>query len=68
VNAIVNGESLELPAGAKIADVLTILDASPSQTGVAVAVNGEVVPRGNWTSTVIDEDDRVEVLNAIGGG
>jgi sulfur carrier protein len=68
VNAIVNGEPRELPPGAKIADVLTMLDASPSQTGVAVAVNGEVVPRGRWSSRLIDEDDRVEVLNAIGGG
>jgi sulfur carrier protein len=36
--------------------------------GVAVAVDGEVVPRGQWTSTELREGQKVEVLQAVQGG
>ena len=36
--------------------------------GVAVAVDGEVVPRGEWESTELHEGQRVEVLQAVQGG
>ena len=36
--------------------------------GVAVAVNGAVVPRSTWASAPLAEDDRVEVLTAAQGG
>jgi sulfur carrier protein len=38
------------------------------QRGLAVAVNGEVVPRTGWPATVLREGDRVEVLSAAQGG
>ena len=36
--------------------------------GTAVALNGEVVPRGEWQTAPLREGDRIEVLHAIGGG
>jgi sulfur carrier protein len=36
--------------------------------GIAVAVNGEVVPRGAWPATALRERDRIEVLGAAQGG
>lgn len=36
--------------------------------GVAVAVNGEVVPRTRWAGTALVDGDRVEVLTAAQGG
>jgi sulfur carrier protein len=38
------------------------------ERGVAVAVDGEVVPRGQWTSTELHDGQRVEVLQAVQGG
>jgi sulfur carrier protein len=35
---------------------------------VAVAVDAEVVPRGEWETTKLDDGARVEVLRAIQGG
>jgi sulfur carrier protein len=35
---------------------------------VAVALDGEVVPRGEWQSTPLAEGGQVEVLEAVGGG
>jgi sulfur carrier protein len=41
---------------------------TPQPRGVAVAVNGEVVPRTDWPATVLRGGDRVEVLSAAQGG
>jgi sulfur carrier protein len=67
VNVTVNGEAQELADGAHVADVVAEL-AGDRKTGIAVALNGEIVPRSAWTAVALDEDDRLEVLSAIGGG
>ena len=36
--------------------------------GVAVALDGEVVPRGEWSTTAVREGQQVEVLHAVQGG
>jgi sulfur carrier protein len=62
----VNGEPRELPGNATVASLVKGLSA-PSR-GVAVAVDGEVVPRGEWTGTPLRDGVRVEVVAAIQGG
>ena len=64
----VNGERREVPSQTTVAEILALLDVSPAGRGVAVALEGEVVPRGAWISTPIPEDARLEVLAAIQGG
>ena len=68
VNVLVNGEDRALQPGATVADVVRSLDLAPDARGVAVALDGEVVIRGAWGSTVLAEGSRIEVLGAIGGG
>jgi sulfur carrier protein len=68
VTVIVNGEPAEVAAGATVAELLAHLGHPPSGAGVAVAVNGEVVPRSAWRATGLGERDRVEVLGATQGG
>jgi thiazole synthase len=63
-----NGEALELPAGATLADAVRRSGAGEGGRGVAVALDGEVVPRGEWEATPLREGGRVEVLAAIQGG
>jgi thiazole synthase len=64
-----NGEDLELPAGAKLAEaVREAAELAGASRGVAVALDGEVVPRGEWPSTALAEGSKVEVLAAIQGG
>ena len=36
--------------------------------GVAVAVNGKVVPRDEWDKTQINKDDRIEIVHIVRGG
>jgi sulfur carrier protein len=63
----VNGDETELPQGATVAALIERLDL-PGGRGVAVAVDAEVVPRGEWERHALDDGDRVEVLRAIQGG
>ena len=64
----VNGTATEVPDGATVAGVLAELEVPSVARGVAVAVQGEVVPRGEWVSTSLRDGDRVEVVSAIQGG
>ena len=63
---VVNGEPRSVPAGAT-------LDALVDELGlerrkIAIAVNRDVVPRSAFTSHILDAGDRVEILEAVGGG
>jgi sulfur carrier protein len=51
-----------------VAGLLAALGHPPGGPGIAVAVNGEVVPRGAWSTTGLDDNDRIEVLGASQGG
>lgn len=65
LHVLVNGERRSLPTGATVEDVLDLLS-TPSQ-GVAVALNGDVLHRSEWTTALAD-GDRLEVLTAVSGG
>lgn len=64
----VNGEARELPEEVAVAQLVSELAGGPEARGVAVAVNGEVVPRAAWSTTTLVPGDRVEVLTASQGG
>jgi thiazole synthase len=68
VRVELNGEARELEAGATLADAVRAGGADPGGRGVAVALDGEVVPREKWASTPLAEGSAVEVLAAIQGG
>ncbi|MDP2313655.1 MAG: sulfur carrier protein ThiS [Pseudomonadota bacterium] len=62
----VNGAPREVPAGTTITALVKLLGAPPE--GVAVAVNGAVIPRAEHRDHRLVEGDRVEVIRAVGGG
>jgi sulfur carrier protein len=66
VQVWINGEERELADGARVRDALAALGAP--QNGVAVAVDGEVVPRADWSSVALADGARIEVLTAVQGG
>jgi sulfur carrier protein len=68
MTVVVNGAPTEVPANATVADVVAALGREPAGRGVAVAVDGEVVPRAAWEGTLVSEGARVEVLGAAQGG
>jgi sulfur carrier protein len=67
VSAIqVNGSDWEGPPGATVADLVGQWCASPK--GVAVARNGEVVPKSRWGDTPLALGDHIEIVTAVAGG
>lgn len=66
MRVIVNGGPREVPGDATVASV--VADMTSATTGVAVALNDEVVPRAEWTATAVREADRLEILTAVQGG
>ena len=63
-----NGEMQELVDGASLADAVRAAGGAPGARGVAVALDGEVVPRGDWEEMSLQPGQKVEVLAAIQGG
>ena len=55
---VLNGEPRELPEGASAADAVRAAGADERARGVAVALDGEVVPRGDWSSTPLTDGGR----------
>jgi sulfur carrier protein len=68
VNVVLNGEERELRDGARLADAIAASGAPEDRRGVAAAVDGEVVPRGEWDMIKLTDGARVEVLQAVQGG
>jgi sulfur carrier protein len=62
-----NGERRELHEPATI-EVAVHAAGAPDGRGVAVALDGEVVPRGEWATTEVREGQQVEILHAVQGG
>ncbi len=68
MNVELNGEVVALPEGALVAEAVEASGAAGDQRGLAVAIDGEVVPRSEWGRTALREGQKVEVLAAIQGG
>ena len=65
---LLNGERHDLDDGATIRSAVTATGAPSEGRGVAVALDGEVVPRGRWDDVPLHEGQRVEVVQAVQGG
>jgi sulfur carrier protein len=63
-----NGRSVELPAGATVAEAVIEAGANGDSRGIAVAVDGEVVRRADWEQMELQPDQSVEVVRAVQGG
>ena len=63
----VNGEALKTDA-TTVSGLLQSLGVDESRTGVAVALNEEVIRRSQWVATPLSDGDTVEVLRATQGG
>ena len=63
-----NGEEKEVGQILTLMDLLRGLGIDPGAPGIAVAVNGRVIPRPDFNSTPVQEGDRIEVVRAVQGG
>ena len=63
----VNGEARETSAGT-VVQLLRQLELGETSAGLAVAVNGAIVPRSDWAGHPLRDGDHVEVVGAVQGG
>jgi len=68
VSITVNGKTATCADGATVSDVLAQFDVTADTAGVAVAVNGAVVPRRRWRDVSLSRGDTIEVIHAVQGG
>ena len=66
MRVFVNGENKEFSDGLSLEQLVNEL----MLPGVRIAteVNGKVVRRGDWTGTILNDEDRVEIVHFVGGG
>jgi sulfur carrier protein len=62
----VNGAARQIPDGTTVVELL--LDHARTTEGVAVAVDGEIVHRGQWSQCVLADGQEVELVTALQGG
>lgn len=62
----VNGETRNIAPDATVATVVSEVAVDPA--GVAVAVNGEIVPRARWHEREVEAGDDIEIVRAVQGG
>ena len=74
----VNGAPRALLDSQTVADLVTVITGKQisaegkaidgTRLGIAVARNGEVISRRQWSGTMLEQDDAVEILSAAQGG
>jgi thiamine biosynthesis protein ThiS len=63
---LLNGETKDVPEGVNLEGLLKMF--SLPRERVAVEQNRQVVRRTEWSSTPVNEEDRIEVIHFVGGG
>lgn len=63
---ILNGKNKQIDSNTNIAQLLLSLDLANKR--LAVEINQQIIPRSNFTSHRLNELDKVEIVQAIGGG
>ncbi|MGQ0502590.1 MAG: sulfur carrier protein ThiS [Panacagrimonas sp.] len=66
VRLFVNGAPFDAPASTTVSALVAQLN--PGARRYAVEVNGEIVPRSRHADALLGEGDRVEIVQAVGGG
>jgi len=64
----INSEKKDIEHVDTLEALLRLVGVSSETRGVAVALNGEVVPKSAWASARVQEGDAVEVIHAVQGG
>ena len=66
MNIIINGSQHSCPPDANLSELLQLLEMQDKK--IALEINKEVIPRGEYDSYTLNEGDAIEIIQAIGGG
>ena len=63
---LINGEGKECEDGISLSALIELLELQPQR--IAIELNREVIRRADWKSTVLRNEDRLEIVHFVGGG
>lgn len=66
MHVFVNGENKEFSDGLSLEQLVNTLVLPGLR--IAIEVNGRVVRRGDWSATILNDGDRIEIVHFVGGG
>ena len=66
MKVFVNGEARDLSGTPSLAELIEQLDLPAAR--IAIELNREVVRRSDWGSTMLKDEDRIEIVHFVGGG
>ena len=66
MSLMVNGRAEPLPQPATLDGLVDALNLTGQR--LAIEHNGQIIPRSMWSATVVTDEDKIEIVKAIGGG
>ena len=66
MRVFVNGDEKDFSPGISLAELIEQLDLPVAR--IAIELNREVVRRSDWGSTMLKDEDRIEIVHFVGGG
>ena len=66
MRVFINGDSKEISGTPSLAELIDQLDLPAAR--IAIELNRSVVRRSEWSSTILHDDDRIEIVHFVGGG
>ena len=63
---LVNGEKISLPKDSSIEDLIVYLGYQNQR--IAIEINESIIPKSNHSTFLLQDLDKVEIINAVGGG
>ena len=66
INIIINGENKEILKNSSLQEIITKLKIEDKV--MAAAINMEIVKKDDWNSYIPKENDKLELLQFVGGG
>jgi len=66
VKILVNGEKISLPKDSSIEDLIVYLGYQNQR--IAIEINESIIPKSNHSAFLLQDLDKVEIINAVGGG
>jgi len=66
MEVIINGEVQHFPDNTHILDMVHLLFLEGRR--IAIEINGEVIPRSQYPARRLQDNDKIEIIRAVGGG
>ncbi len=67
MEVLINNKSISLSDNEVLSSAIQALELS-SSSGIAVALNNQVIPKTEWERTGLNQDDKITIISATAGG